>query len=296
MIVVHRHIVTSAMVSSTATNEPAWSAVTTYALSAYVSKAGTRYYSLQASNVGHDPEEIDSLWWKPDGPVNAMRMFDISPATRTVFDGNDHTVTVTPSIYCTTVLMSGVQAVRVRLQAYDGATLKGTFEKTTWTSDGTEWGYDFGEVYSKGDVVFDTLPVPCSHFVITFFGANAVGAVFMGQRSWIGDAEKSPSAGSELRGSDYVDSDGNLQASQRGMARLLTARTVAERLFFNHFMALRERLAGQYAAWIVAPSVGDYDSAIVIGRYQSFDIELDTQNTTQIGTSIKVMGAIQITA
>lgn len=293
MIVVPRHVITAAMATSTATDEPAWSLGTTYALSAYVSKAGTRYYSLQDSNTGHDPEEVDSLWWKPDGPVNSMRMFDISPATRTDFGGVDSTVTITPGIYCTTVLMSGVQALKVRLQVYDGATLKDTFEKTLWTSDGTEWGYDFGEVYAQGDVVFDTLPVPSTHFVVTFYSANEVGAVFFGRRSWLGDAEKGARASNEQRGTDYTDENGDLVASRRGITRRLSARTTAGRDAFNRLTNLKERLSGEYAAWIVAPSVGDYDSAVVIGRYQSFEIELDASNTTDIACSLEVMGSLQ---
>lgn len=296
MILVPRHVITAGMVASTATDEPAWSAVTIYALSAVVGKSGKRFYSLQASNLNHDPEEVDSLWWATDGPVNSMRMFDISPATKTDFGGVDSTVTITPTIYCTTLLLSGVQALKVRLQCYDGATLKETREKTLWTSDGTEWGYDFGEVFAQGDAVFDVLPVPCSHFVLTFYSANEVGAVFLGRRNWIGDAEKGARSDTGLRGTDYTDVNGNLVASSRGVTRILSARTRAGRGFFNHFQNIKERLAGEYAAWIVAPDVGDYDSAVLIGRYQSFDIELDANNSQEIAVSLSVMGSLQFTA
>lgn len=291
MIVIPRVEITPAMVTTTAVDEPAWAPGTTYPLDALVSKGGMRWVSAQAGNVGHDPEEIASAWWTEDGPVNGMRMFDVSAETATTFVG-DGVVDLVPLTHCTAMMLNAVVGMSVRLRVYRGAEL--TFDSTRGilSSDGTEWGYYFGETQRVGDVVFADIPVPATRYELTVSGGTqtSIGLCLMGRQVWIGDARKGASLGIELRGRDYVDAKGNPMATERGYSRSLSATLVMPRKDFGRVGLLLESLVQQPAGWVVAPTVGDYDAAALVGRFQRAVRTLDVDDANFVGLALEISG------
>lgn len=73
------------LLSSTATEsaDTTWTVGASFALGATVKYNHIRYESLQAANVGHDPETINSTWWLELGPTNHWAMFDTQTSTST---------------------------------------------------------------------------------------------------------------------------------------------------------------------------------------------------------------------
>lgn len=291
MIVIPRVEITRSMVTTTAVDELAWAAPTTYALDAMVSKSGMRWISLQAGNVGHDPEEIASAWWTSDGPMNSMRMFDVSPQTVTTFVG-DGVVSIVPLTHCTAMMANGVVGLSARLRVYRDAALLFDEVRTITSSDGTEWGYYFGETQRTADVVWTGIPVPATRYELTVSGGTqtAVGMCLQGRQVYIGQARKGATLDIELRGRDYTDKDGNPVAVERGYSRRLTASLVLSRADFGRVGLFLESLVQQTAGWIVAPSVRDYDSAALVGRYQRAVRTLDENDTNAVGLALEVAG------
>lgn len=291
MIVIPRVEITRAMITTTAVDEPAWSSGTTYAIDAMVSKAGMRWIALQSGNLGHDPEEVGSVWWTADGPVNSMRMFDVSPQTVTTFVG-DGVVSIEPMTHCTAMMCTGVVGLSARLRVYREATLLFDETRTVTSSDGTEWGFYFGETQRTADVVWTNIPVPATRYELTVSGGTqtAVGVCLQGRQVYIGAARKGATIDIELRGRDYTDNEGNPVAADRGYSRRLSASLYLRRSDFGRVGLFLESLVQQTAGWIVAPGVGDYDAAALVGRYQRAVRTLDENDTNAVGLALDVAG------
>lgn len=292
MIVVPLITVTSAMLASNAVDEAAWSSATTYALGALVRVGEVRYSSLQAGNTNNDPTAPGSLWWVEDGPINSLRMFDVSAATTTQFTAGA-SLTITAGQNVTALGLSNLVGTSVNVVVRNGATVLALYTRNILTSDGSEWGYFFADPQQTTDLVFADLPVPNTAIDVIVNGTTgtSVGLCAIGRQVYIGDAEKGASVSTELRGRDYTDALGNAQATERGYARTLSCTLQMDRADFGRITALMEGLMQQYALWVVAPDVGDYDSAQLVGRYQRAVRVLDANGSQSISLALEVTGA-----
>lgn len=268
MIVVPPITITPGMVATNAVDEPTWVAGTTYAAGVLVSRAGRRWLSLQAGNVGKVPES-EPTWWLDKGLTNRMAMFDDSLATLTTRTG-PLTVTLTPGQRATAIGFSGLVGASITLTVRDaGAAVLFTETRELQQTDGTDWDWYFGEPRQAGDAYWYNLPPAGVSYEVSIAGASAAcGLCVMGRQHFIGDAEYGASVGTELRGRDYVGADGNPVAAERGFSRTLSCTLDIERGAFNRITTLFEGLVQRNALWILAPDLGDLDSAITYGRYQ----------------------------
>lgn len=291
MIVIPRTEITPAMLlSTTAVDEPQWSGTHTYALYDRCAVGQERYVSLQPNNVGHSPSEPGSLWWRADGPVNRLRMLDTSPQTLTEVGGNT-VVHVQPGRFCTAILLTGVGGITATLEVFDGLALLQTRTQSIITSDGTEYGYYFGDTVRLTDVVWLDLPVTATSYRITVTGTHtSVGVLLMGRAANIGQAEKGASIETRLRGRDYIDANDNPVATDKGFSRELSCTLVTERAQFGRVKALMEGLVQTHAGWVVAPGVGDYDSAVIVGRFQRSVMVMDAEGSSYIKHALEVAG------
>lgn len=86
LTVVRPWTVTPPMVESSVLEDeyPAYAPEETYAEDARVIHGHFVYQSLQADNIGHQPDE-NATWWVQLGPTNRMKAFDLSHSTQTRF-------------------------------------------------------------------------------------------------------------------------------------------------------------------------------------------------------------------
>jgi len=173
-------ITTDAQIVSTNVVESAdvtWSAASTYALAATVKYNHIRYESLQAANLNHLPDAVNSTWWLELGPTNLWAVFDSQTSTKTTATTSTMTYRIKPGGIFNSVAVIGVTGasnVTVNIYAGAGGTPIWTITKSldnTFISSWYQWLFEPYELYT--DLSFGQLDSPTT--------ANGWGAYISGE-------------------------------------------------------------------------------------------------------------------
>ena len=283
---------TAVLVAINATDEAAWSGATTYALSAVVSKNKRRWVSLQAGNLNHDPEELDSLWWTDDGPSNQWAMFDTSVQTATTRSGGlEFTLATGRATAVGLMGLSGVQTATITVRDGLGGTLIHTDTKTLASSDGTYYCFCFEPMQQVSDATWTDLPGAINgHITITLTGSGTVGCglCVFGKQMYVGDAQFGFAVSVENRGRDYLDRLGNPVSVERGYSRGCSGGIQADIATFNRLIAFFAANVSTPCLWIAAPGMDDLVAAAVFGKFARAAVAIP--GPTHITASLEISG------
>lgn len=262
---------TAVLVAINATDEAAWSGATTYALSAVVSKNKRRWVSLQAGNLNHDPEELDSLWWTDDGPSNQWAMFDTSVQTATTRSGGlEFTLATGRATAVGLMGLSGANTATITVRDGLGGAVIYTNTKTLATSGGSYYGFCFEPLQQLQEAVwYSLLGSINSHITITLAGPGTVacGLCVFGRQIDVGNAEYGFSVATEDRGRQYLDRLGNPVTIERGYSKGASGTVHSSRAEYNRLMAFIAANINTPCLWVAAPDQADLVAATVFGRF-----------------------------
>jgi len=266
----------SVLVSTTAPDEGAWSVATTYSAGATCSRNHIVWTSLQDANLGNTPESSPA-WWEDSGPSNQWAMFDSSVATVTSNggDGSPLVVVLDPEKRITSVVMIGLVGARVRLQIENapGGDVIEDITNTLVTSDGTYWGWCFEPFRQEKRAVWTGLKSsPLMRLTLTIdpLGDDAAcGLCLFGREFTLGVATYGFSTPIKNRGRYYLDKLGNPKRVERGHSINMSGTVQSDTSTYNRSMDFLAEYIGEPMAWVLAPGLGDYRAATIVGEYQS---------------------------
>jgi hypothetical protein len=154
----------------------AWAVGTNYALGDQVTKNHRDWKSLQAANVGHDPE-TSPAWWQDRGVSNAYKMFDAESNSATVA-ASPLTVVLTPAQRITALGLFGMTAGAVQVSGTSaGVPVYGPRNISLLNRKSRTWSeYYWGGFWYRRSLVLGDLP-PYTNLVLTVTLTRAVGNV-----------------------------------------------------------------------------------------------------------------------
>lgn len=264
------------LAASSVADDPPYSPATSYTVGQRVRvgalPAAETYECVQAPALDKNPA-TQPLFWMPLGRSRRWAMFDDSVQTATTSSGT-LSFTVVPVRRVSSVVLMGLVGTSVTLTVRDGAAGPVLYTQTRvlLASSGTYYSWFFEDAYQVSDAFWFGLPVsPSAHIEVSITpaaGVAACGLCKMGREQYIGDAEYGADVGTEQRGKDFLDKQGNPVTSERGFSRTLTCTLHIPLTDFNRVNRLFEAQVQAPAVWVIAPGMSDYESAIVYGRYQ----------------------------
>lgn len=298
----------SKIISTTAVDEPVWSAVTTYPMGAVVLVSDTAYTSLVADNLGHPPES-SPLHWEPAGPANSLRMFDTSPATYTtgpVVGGVPQPLVVEllPGARISALGLLRVVGSRVQVDVYAGLAgpLIESRQQTLATTLGTPYSWCFDPLTQVPDAVFwDLGSSNTPRLVITVdpvAGEPAqIGLCATGRQVAIGRAEYGFARGSELRGRSYLDAAGNPVRLDRGHRKTISGTLIVNNrpgassaipieATYDRVQTFLDQNIGVPMLWALDKQLGDHKSALLFGDYERTNMVIDNYATSSLSIDI----------
>ncbi len=278
------------LVSTNATNLPAYNAATTYAADATCSYADRNWISVQAGNTGHTPG-TDTLWWVDDGPVNTLAMFDTSVQTATQTTGG---LTVILKVGRATVVgLMGLIGQAVTITVRDG--LAGpmifTDSQTLRVSDGTYYSWCFEDFLQQPDATWTGLPGSIDGHItieITGTGTTACGLCVAGKQIDIGQAEYGFTTPIENRGRDYLDALGNPVSIERGFSKTASGTLVSPIAAYNRLMKFYADHQGEVCLFVAAPGIKDLVGANILGKLSR--VVPVIKDPVQATTAIEISG------
>ena len=263
------------LVSTTAPDEGAWSMATTYSAGATCSRNHIVWTSLQGANLGNTPESSPA-WWEDSGPSNQWAMFDSSVTTVTSNggDGSPLVVVLDPGKRVTSVVMVGLVGARVRLQIENAPGGDVIHDSTInlVSSDGTYWSFCFEPFRQESRAVWTGLESsPLMRLTLTIdpLGNDAkCGLCVFGREFRLGDATFGFATPIKSRGRSYLDKLGNPVRVERGHSINMTGTVQSETATYNRVMDFLSEHIDEPMAWVLAPGLGDYRAATIVGAYQ----------------------------
>lgn len=265
---------------TTATDSTAaWVAGTTYVAGVQVQYDRSRYQSLQASNIGRQPD-TSPTWWARLGPANNWAMFDDQVSTQTVQAAGPLRVALqTGAMDALAVL--GVEADRVRLVVQDGAGGPVVYDQVQgMAADAvTSWfDYFFNDpTYRRTQALFQGVPpFGSSVATLTFSGsAVKVGQVSYGRVRSIGGLRYGARAGIKDFSRKDTDEFGVTTFVRRANSKYLTGTLEVEKTAINQVHNLLTSLTATPVVWIGSEDVYYSDTLLVYGFYRDFYASID---------------------
>lgn len=296
------------LISTTAVDEPLWSATTTYGLGATARVVDTAWQSLAADNVGHPPE-TSPLWWDTAGPANALAMFDDSPATYTegpMLNGAPQplVVHIQPQARISALGLLNMVGSLVQLQIYasQAGPLIEQHQQVLATSLGTYHSWTFDPLQQVPDALFfDLGSSNAPHVVITLHPVGAmparIGLCAMGRQTAVGVAEYGFARGSELRGKGYLDKNDNPVRLDRGHKKTSSGTLVVNNrpnassgipieATYDRVQTFLDQNIGVPMLWALNKSLGDHKSAVLFGDYERTNMVINDYPTSRLSIDI----------
>ena len=298
------------LISSSAVDQPNYSAATTYTQGAEVVFNDLLYQSLAPENFGHQPD-TEPLFWRLIGAPNSMSMFDSSPTTMTIgpVDGAGNplplTVAVAPGLRCSAVgllrVVGGV--VTVRVYKSQGGELLHETSRNLNTTRGTYYSWVFEPTLQTPDVLFWDLSSNNSPYVtMTIEPVSGqrvqVGLCVFGRQVPVGIAEYGFVQATELRGRSYLDSNGNPVRIDRGYRKTISGTLIVNNdpyarwtgvpmeASYNRVQSFLESSIGMPMLWALSKDMDDYRSAILYGDYERTTLTIDNHSTSSLSIDI----------
>lgn len=282
MKVIKPTTVTPAMILATNVVEAysAWSAVTTYAINAFVDYGTSYYRSLANANLNNLPDAPNSTFWVRVSPDNRFAMFDGQVSTSTTRATSPMIVTIAPGLV-NSLAMIDLVGTSVTITMTDGAGPT-VYTKTT-PLDGSvvfDWyTYFFEPFVQLAEVVLTDLP-PYSAGRITMTlssgGAVSIGELLVGTVYELGEdgLEQGASVGIIDYSLKETDPD-TLVTTFR--ARAYSKRMSGQFLLNNGQLNAVQRILADIRAVpsvFIGSEAADYSPLIVYGFYRDFSIDI----------------------
>lgn len=160
----------------------AWDTGTSYANTVRVIKGHKIWESVQASNVGHDPEADDGTWWSEYLATNRWKVFD-SYIQDQAEQAESAEWVVTPGETINSVSLFGLYAASVTITVTDptdGVVYDKTFDLTDNSGVIDGYTYFFSPIVLKSELCVTELP-PYSGAAIRVLVSNPGGTAKVGQ-------------------------------------------------------------------------------------------------------------------
>lgn len=267
--------------------EVAWAASTAYAAGDVRIRTTThrRYLALKAiANTVTTPPENDAANWTDVGPTNRFSMFDYSRNVASYVGGTTSiTWTVAPGSYTPSVILTGVSAETVRVQAtssgaavYDKTIALGTRNVANY------YEYFFNEFTYRTTAFFFDLPLYKNAVITVTLGRATAGYLAVqhctyGNPIQIGDAQFG--ANSDILDFSNVTRDafGNATLIKRKNVPVLSVEVMATKASIPAIRSLRSTYAASPLVFLpVEDSSDDYAEALaMVGIYKRMSIAVE---------------------
>lgn len=270
----------SMLISSTATETyTAWVAGTTYALNAYAIYSNVLYQSLQASNVGHQPD-TSPTWWQVVSADNKHSMFDSYINTQTTAT-TSLTVKVAPGNRVNTLgFLNMTGATSLVVTATDGPSGPNIYSKTI-SLDSTiivDWyGYFFEPFRLSSEVILQDFPPYTNPYIqmvlSTASGTVGIGNWIFGTGYVIGNTQSGASASVRDFSTKDADTYGNVVFTKRAFSKRMSATAFVQNSNLTYVQKLLSDVRATPTLWI-GTDYSDYSPLNIFGYYKDFSIEI----------------------
>lgn len=261
---------------------PDYNPSTTYAADARVIYSNSTYVSLQAGNVGHQPDlTASTTWWVRYGPSNLFAMFDSEVNTSTSNSSNI-TVTLATGSIDTIAFLNIVSGTKIKVTARSNLGGTVVYEREIGLSRDNIigwWEYFFTSFdYNRSTVVINDLPTTYLNMHVTFELSGgtdlSLGQVTFGTTKDLGGTEYGASSGITDYSKVSVDDFGSRVFIKRNYNKRMNARLFIDNNELNRVHKTLTNLRATPALW-TATDNQIYDEPLVIfGFYKDFTIEV----------------------
>lgn len=272
--------VTDAILTSSTvpeTDHPVWAIGTSYALAANVIKGHKIWESVQASNLGNDPETDDGTWWAEGLATNQWKPFDgyiQDQATQ----ANSMNWVFTPGSTVTSVSLFNMDAASVTIvqdDPTDGEVYNETIDLTDNTGVFDGWSYFFSPIITRSNLCLtDLLPYSAATLSVTVTntgGTAALGQLAFGLYETLGTTSNQMPLGIE----DYTrlneDAFGRTSPAIRGYARTASPMIIVETSRIRYLERIVAAQRGLPTVWSFDTAAGD-DDLVYLGYFRRFSM------------------------
>lgn len=276
--------ITDAILTSSTIAEPdagdgaAWAAGTTYALAATVSKNHVNYESVQAGNLGNDPETDDGTWWTAGLATNRWGVFDGYLQNQTT-QANSATWVITPGTVVNSVSFFNMAAAEVTIivtDPTDGEVYNETFPLVDNDAVIDAYTYFLSPIVTKSNFcVTDIPPYAAAAISITVTetgGTVSVGQISLGYYETLGETIDEVPLGID----DYTrlneDAFGRTSPAIRGYARTAAASISVDASRVPYLERLLAGQRGTPTVWAFDTQFSDSE-LVYIGYYENYSFE-----------------------
>ena len=267
--------------------EVAWTASTTYAAGDIRIRTTThrRYLALKAiANTVTTPPENDPTNWSDIGPTNRYAMFDYTRnVASTKSSVTSITATVTPGSYTPAVVLTGINAETVRVQATSGAAT--VYDKTVKLSTrpvANWYEYFFNPFSFRQSAFFLDLPLYNNVVITTTLGRATAGTLSvqhltMGLPTFIGEAQYGATTDLLDFSSVTRDAFGNATLVKRKNVPIMNMNIMASKASVPAITQLRQTYAATPLVFLgIDDSADDYGDALaLVGIYKRLTIAVE---------------------
>lgn len=292
LTVVRPWTITPAMVDSSVLEDEyqAYDPAVTYPTNARVIHGHFVYQSLQADNIGKQPD-LNATWWVQVGPTNRMKAFDLSHSTQTRFSESAwFEIAAGKAVNAVALLaIDGLRSVRIRMIDPGYGTV---YDKTTmlWTHPGLSGWYPwtFGQRLERK--AFYALDLPSYRTakirVDVEAAANAgIGVILAGQQEQIGLGVLQ---GVRMGIRDYsrktTNEWGEVELLKRGFARTRSLQVLCENKQLDNIDRLLSGLRATPLLWLLSKKM---EQANVYGWYSDYDIGIQYSRNFELSLNLE---------
>lgn len=252
-----------------------WESIYAYGAGNKVIKAHRIWESVQAANIGHDPETAGIAWWIDNGPVNRWGMFDEKVGTVTSAE-ESITVTLRPG-RINSVALFQVVASLVTVTLRLGETV--VYQRAVSMIDNSEvkgwYSYLFSPIKTKDYVVLTNIPIfGEATLEITMekpVGVVSCGMCIVGLKSELGGTLIGPSLGINDFSRKKTDEFGNKYLAQGDFSKRMGVKAIIPNLEVDRVHAALSSVRAIPVVWIGSDN---YSAMVIYGAYQEFEIDI----------------------
>jgi hypothetical protein len=285
----------SQLISTTAVNADAnYNSATTYALGAKVSYQGSRYESLQNTNLNKTPD-VSPTWWLNLGATNQFAMFDQFVSTSTTAT-TSLTAVYAPGSVFNSIALVNVEAAVIKITIRDGLSGPIVYENSAGLSGAnvTSW-YDYfflDPLLKRTQVVFSGLPSYVnSHITIELTNSTgepvSVGQVVAGDLASLGQTQYGVSAGIVDYSVKETDEFGNTLFVKRAFSKRMQSDFYLNNNQLNRVHAYLASVRATPAVWIGSSDPQFEEALIVYGFYREFSLQIAYPNNSLYNIEIE---------
>lgn len=292
LTVVRPWAVTPPMVESSVLEDeyPAYAPEETYAEDARVIYRHFVYQSLQADNIGHQPDE-SATWWVQLGPTNRMKAFDLSHSTQVRFSESAwFEITTGKAVNAVALLaIDGLRFVRIRvIDPVYGAVYDKTTTLRTHPNSSGWYPWTFGERRERK--AFYALDLPSYRTAKVRIDIEAaadagIGVILVGQQEQIGLGVLQ---GVRMGIRDYsrktTNEWGEVELLKRGFARTRSLQVLCENRQLDNIDRLLSDLRATPLLWLLSNKL---EQANVYGWYSDYDIGIQYSRHCELSLNLE---------